>query len=256
VASEHQQVEIKRERKKRKEVPNFVVYVVVPLICASIGAIGIVIGARIGKASPSPAATSAPATPAPLGTGQYTVSSSALGYLDVPNPNGSGLTEYGCQTLPTRTGNSNPELCIDELDVVDSDMGVGTQQSFNKVWNIEVADGSTDYAIQSAYRGRIIAGLSLNPPSCNHFTSRIDSNGISYGYLVVTSSCSAALPSSITDTFDIVPVAGGYEVRNNGGLCLTAINNAGGNGTSTHTRFDECAVSESGYQVWAINPVP
>jgi hypothetical protein len=252
MVSEGQQLKEKKKRKTRKQVP----VIMVPVICAVIGAVGVIIGAEISKSSPSPS-ESVPVlspTPPPLGTGTYTISSSALGYLDVPDPNGSGLVEYDCQTLPTGTSGSSFELCFDELDVIVSDLGGGFNNSRNQVWNIQEANSGVDYAIQSTYNGSVLTGLSLDPPSCNHFASYTNVHGISYGYLIVTSACTTALPDYLTDTFDIVPVAGGYEVRNNDGLCLTAVNGAGGNGTSTHTRFEQCASSIADYQVWSMNP--
>jgi hypothetical protein len=35
---------------------------------------------------------------------------------------------------------------------------------------------------------------------------------------------------------------------------LPQLTGGGGNGTSTHTRFDQCLASESNYQVWTISP--
>jgi hypothetical protein len=244
----------KKKKKKWKTRKKLLVAVVVPLTVALIGSIGGIIGAEIQKSSLSASpgsSTNPPPTPAPLGTGQYTIQSSALGYLDVPDPNANGLVEYSCKTLHTGTGGSGPNLCVDELDVTDSDLGGGgIHNNLNQVWNIETSNGGS-YTIRSAYDGKVLEGLPS--PSCNRLASWTNANGISYGYLAATSNCSMALPSYLSDTFNIVPVAGGYQVRNNGGLCLTAINGAGGNGTSTHTRFDECAASASSIQVWAIS---
>jgi len=245
----------KKKKKKWKRRKKLLIAVVVPLTVALIGSIGGIIGAEIEKASlpePSGSATNPPPTPALLGTGQYTIQSSALGYLDVPDPNADGLFEYACKTLASGTGGSSPNLCVDELDVINSDMGGGgIHNMLNQVWNIETSN-DVSYTVQSAYDGNVSVGVP--PPSCNRLASYTNTNGISYGYLAATSNCSMALPSYLSDIFNIIPVAGGYQVRNNGGLCLTAINGAGGNGTSTHTRFDECAASASSIQVWAISP--
>lgn len=244
----------KRKKKKWKIQQKILVAVVVPLTAALIGSIGGIIGAEIQKSSsqaPSGSPTTPPPTPAPLGTGQYTIQSSALGYLDVPDPDASGLEEYTCKRLPTETGGSSPNVCIDELDVTNSDLGGGgIHNNLNQVWNIQTSNG-VSYTIQSAYDGKVSEGLP--PPSCNRFASWTNANGISYGFLAATSTCSMILPSYLSDTFNIIPVAGGYQVRNKDALCLTAINGAGGNDTSTHTRFDECAPSATSIQVWAIN---
>lgn len=173
VTSEQRQVKVKGKRKKRKEIPVVVVAVLVPMLCAVIGAIGVIVGAKISKPSPSSPEpeSSAASTPPPLGAGAYTISSAALGFLDVPNPDGSGLIEYSCQALSTGTSRSSFRLCFDELDVIDSDMGVGTRNTLNKVWNIDASDAGSGYTIRSAYNGKVSEGIPLSPPACDRFAS-------------------------------------------------------------------------------------
>ena len=113
----------------------------------------------------------------------------------------AGLTEYDCRTLPHRNRQSSPRLRIDELDVIDSDMGMGTQHTHNRVWDIKTLNSGAGYTVQSAYDGNALEGLPFSPPSCNHLVSLTDASGISYGYPMVTSTRSASQPSYLTDNF-------------------------------------------------------
>jgi hypothetical protein len=248
-------------KKKRKKFP---VAVAVPVFVALIGAAAVITNGVISRRTPTPSPTYSTASPTPslVMTGQYTISSpaSALGNLGVPDPNGTGVLE-GCPSA---------RICWVEPDVEAPDQG--TAYHDNQNWNISTSNGGATYVIQSAYNGSVgkeandgsmvQGGLSF-PSSCDRLVSATNSNNRSYGFLVITPTCSV-LPRSdntyayydITDTFKISPVAGGYEIISHGaGLCLTAINEPGGGlGGSTHTRFDQCAPSASKYQVWTINP--
>jgi hypothetical protein len=205
-----------KKKKKKWKTQKKILVAAVPVIAAAVAAIGGIIGAEIQKSSspvlaePSITASSTPGT---LPTGEYTISSSVLGYLGVPNPNATGLVE-DCE--PAR-------VCWVEPDVEVIDQGGAYHD--NQDWDISTSNSGTSYVIQSAYDGSMAqeaddgsvvqGGLSF-PPSCDRLVSATYKS--SYGFLVITPKCSM-LPQNdntmsfhnITDTFNILPIALGFR---------------------------------------------